>query len=183
MWGSSSPHSLRRLRQVRPPTLYATVVPTTIYELHPLKGVPPIQFGMSASQVRAAFTEVPTVFRKTLDSGEIYAYQHHALQVFFDAAQTVEFIEFSRSEHLHILYAGIDLLGTLAGQVIEQLSQLVPYDQNAPEQGYSYTFPTLELALWRPVLPQRRGGNEGRYFRTVGIGRAGYYSTGASPSL
>lgn len=133
---------------------------------------------MTSDQVRTAVSGDPFIFRKTPDSGEVYAYQGNAFQVFFSTAQSVEFIELSRSEHFSVSYQGIDLLGTPAKQVIEQMAQWATYDRDAPGQGYTYTFPTLELAFWRPVRPGRYTMGDGRYFSTVGIGRPGYYSAG-----
>ena len=45
-----------------------------------------------------------------------------------------------------------------------------------PEVGYSYIFPSLELSVWRPPLPNNTSDPDGRCFRTIGVGRKGYYS-------
>ena len=71
---------------------------------------------------------------------------------------------------------GLDLLETPADEVIEHLSATVEYDRLAPEQRYTFTFPDLQLALWRPVIPTSKRSKDGRYFKTVGLGCAGYFS-------
>ena len=70
----------------------------------------------------------------------------------------------------------IDLLNTDAMKVVSRLEALAAYDRTDSELGYSFIFPELELALWRPVLPESPKDKEGHYFDSVGIGVKGYFS-------
>jgi hypothetical protein len=49
------------------------------------------------------------------------------------------------------------------------------HDPKWREIPYSYIFRSLQLSLWRPVLPSSPSDAEGRYFSTIGIGVRGYY--------
>ena len=73
-------------------------------------------------------------------------------------------------------YRGTDVFAQPAARLVELVAQDGPYDPDDPELGYSYIFPHLELALWRPVLPEGEEDPEGRYFSTIGVGRPGYFS-------
>ena len=50
------------------------------------------------------------------------------------------------------------------------------FDDSHPELGYSYVYPALETALWRPVIPESEDDAEGLTFETVGVGARGYFS-------
>jgi len=43
------------------------------------------------------------------------------------------------------------------------------------EPGYSFTAPSLLMALWRPTIPEAPGDPDGRYFEGVLIAPPGYY--------
>lgn len=47
------------------------------------------------------------------------------------------------------------------------------HDDDDPELGFSYIFPSLELAFWRPGDDD----DEEPHFATVGIGVRGYFDT------
>ncbi|WP_146009458.1 hypothetical protein [Deinococcus planocerae] len=104
------------------------------------------------------------------------AYHGNAFQVFFDEEERIEFIELSRNDGIGAIFQGTDLLHTPAEQVILLLCSVANLDSNHSELGNTYTFPELELSLWRAVIPQGDGDSEGRFFNTVGIGKLGYFS-------
>ena len=151
-------------------------MPPVIYQLEPLVGIVPVRFGMSVQALEDAMPEPSAVFQKVVGGPEVHAYYQNALQVFLGAQRQVEFIELSRSDEVSAGYLGLDLLQTPAQEVIEHLSATAEYDRLAPEQGYTFTFHTLQLALWRPVIPTSKRSKDGRYFKTVGLGCAGYFS-------
>ena len=151
-----------------------------VYEVAPLKGVGSILLGMSRAGSRSAMGVSPETFRKsTADEFLTDAYNDSAFQVFFDAKETVEYIELSSGGPIPVVYKGISVFETQADELIEIISLDAPCDQNDPELGYSYIFPRLELSLWRPVIPESQNDEDGRYFSTIGIGRKGYYSNSA----
>ncbi|WP_244170753.1 hypothetical protein [Xanthomonas citri] len=63
-------------------------------------------------------------------------------------------------------------LSTPASRLVEKFLTVTPFDPFDKELGYSYVFPALELALWRPDMEEPQG----KYFSTVGIGCVGYFS-------
>jgi hypothetical protein len=149
------------------------------YEVVPHEGIGPIVFGMSREQSRAAMGTTPETFRKSgHDATETDAYHHSAFQVFFDK-DIVEYIELSADESVTATYKGRNVFETKAQELVDLVSREAPYDPEDPELGYSYIFPKLELALWRPLKPESEDDPEGRYFSTIGIGRQGYFSARA----
>jgi hypothetical protein len=142
--------------------------------VQPLQGIGPVQFGMHRADVRAAMNLPVESFQQTGAPAATDAYLESCFQVFYDAADTVEYIELSRGGSITAIYGALDIFVTEAEQVVEQIAQEAAVDETDPELGYSYVFPALELSLWRPVLPEYE--QEGRYFATIGVGRPGYYS-------
>ena len=112
----------------------------------------------------------PETFLKGADSERLTdAYHDSAFQVFFDADDRVEYVELSSDRAFGVLFADARVFSTPARALVQLLEQHAPYDPDEWELGYTYTFPRLELALWRPDKSQRN-------FSTVGVGRPGYFS-------
>ena len=59
--------------------------------------------------------------------------------------------------------------------MIEWMRGVSDFDADDPELGHSYVCPALDLSLWRPVVPEGPADDEGLTFRSVGVGRLGYY--------
>jgi hypothetical protein len=49
-------------------------------------------------------------------------------------------------------FQNLDLFHIKAEELVDTLDKLTPYDRDNPELGYSYTFPVIGLAFWRPVV-------------------------------
>ncbi len=143
------------------------------YVVTPHQGVGPIRFGMPRAVVQAALKLSPETFHKVGAQTLVDAYLEACFQVFYDAAHTVEYIELSRGGPVTALYQELDVFATTAEQVVQHLVQYAPFDASVPELGYSYIFPALDLSVWRPHLPKAEP--DGRFFATIGIGKAGYY--------
>jgi hypothetical protein len=131
------------------------------------------------------------------------AYLDSSFQVFFDAADRVEFIELSSGGPCVALYREARVLELSADEAIALVAQEAPpVDENG--DAMSVVFPALELSLWRPFAPYDAGDEifdsdenwesagfepiepppgdspgEGTTFATVGIGRRGYFSSAA----
>lgn len=121
-------------------------------------------------------TAPPHTFRKAATQ-RVDAYHNNSFQVFFDEQDTVEYIELSREESSFVtLYKGRDVFALLAEDLVALIAQDAAFDPNDWELGYSYVFPDLELAVWRPVLPENTDDLNGRSFSTIGVGRLGYFS-------
>ena len=99
-------------------------------------------------------------------------YYENALQVFFDEAETVEYIEVSRSSEIEAQLLGFEVFGVPAEALINLLethTQMHSFDG-----GYTYCSEELSFGLWRPVLPEP-GDDEGIFFATAGVGINGYF--------
>ena len=64
--------------------------------------------------------------------------------------------------------------------MIQWMRRVSDFDANDPELGYSYVYPELDLSLRRPVVAEGPEDVEGLTFRSVGVGRIGYYGKGTS---
>jgi len=130
---------------------------------------------MSRQEVQEVFDLPAYTFFKL---GELVdAFFGNSFQVFYDASeQHAEYIEVSKSAEFTVLYKGINVFTLPADELISLIANDSPFDPTDPELGYSYVFPDLELACWRPILPEGLDDNEGRFFATVGIGTKGYFS-------
>jgi len=108
------------------------------------------------------------------DGPLVDAYHSSAFQVFFDGSDRVEFVELSRSDEIEARYDGVPVLALPAWEAIEYMTTKAPFNPDDPELGFSYEFPSLETAIWRPEDDDEEP--EGRTFMTIGVGRLGYFS-------
>ncbi len=90
----------------------------------------------------------------------------------------LEFIEFSENGNAVVDIYGISVFETPAEQLIQLVSEKsgFEFDKEEPETPYCFIFPEIELAFWRPVIPEESDDNEGEFFSTVAIGSKGYYT-------
>ena len=131
--------------------------------------------GISQDDSRRAFAEIPARYEKVVGSGTLVeAYFESTFQVFFSKSSgLVEYIELSRNPDFRVSLDDIDVFSIPADELIGRISIVRDSEFVSEDGGYSYLFPSLELYLWRPVLPGELD-DEGRYFETVGIGVPGY---------
>lgn len=143
-------------------------------EVSPLVGVGSVKLGMSRDEVHAVMGAPPVSFKKVPTSRHpTEAWHQSGFQVFYGGIEPrVEFIELSANCGFEVRCLGQPVFQTPASKLVKQLATISPFDQSDRELGYSYVFPALELAVWRPVMEEP----EGKYFSTVGIGCAGYFS-------
>lgn len=145
------------------------------FVLDPLNGVGPIRLGASRDAVLAAFGTPPQRFHKTPTSRyPIDAWFENGFQVSYGGdTPTVEYIELAHGHDFEALVFGISVFATTVPALVGEIGQRAKIDDADPELGYSYIFPSLELAFWRPIDDDE----ETPYFYTVGIGVPGYFST------
>jgi hypothetical protein len=149
------------------------------YDVAPHRGVGPVRLGMTRAEARVAMGLKPTPLGRRPAAGpwRIDAYHKNAFQVHVDDEERVEYIELSSGEpSFTATYKGREVLALPADVLVRLVSQDGAYDSQDPELGYSHVFPSLELALWRPVLPEDPDDPDGRHFATVGVGKPGYFS-------
>jgi hypothetical protein len=142
-----------------------------VYRIEPHIGVGPVRLAMTRNEARAAMLASSQSCQED-PHAKRDLYHRNAFQVFYDATETVEYIELSRGGDFDATFAGERILEIPADDAVRFVESFAPYSTSDPELGWSYVFPALDLSLWRPVT----GGEEGRTFATVGVGRAGYYA-------
>lgn len=148
------------------------------FELVPLKGAGVLRIGMTRREVRDAMAEPPKSFSKTNDAVQpTDGFYDLCVQVFYDANGLAEYIELSRDSCIVAELGGIPIFDIPASELLKLLGREADYDSDSEEDPTDVVFPDLAMSLWRP------GGNEpdddgSKYFRTVGIGRVGYYDVG-----
>jgi len=141
--------------------------------IEPLHGIRDgVQFGMSREEARAMLAPESA---EPFSRGEsVDGFFDASVQFSYDENGEVEFIEFARNHGHRVLLEDFDIFAAPAVSVVEFLKQHHQLRSDDSEPGYSFRFPSIELGLWRPVLPED-GSDEGTYFESVGFGRAGYY--------
>ena len=133
---------------------------------------------MTRAEARAAIgVEAREFMKDQSDTVPTDAFHASSFQVFYDASERVEYIELSKSEEVEPIVFGEKILQLRADDAVELVERHAAFDESHPELGYSYVFPALELALWRPVIPESEDDEEGRTFSTAGVGVSGYFST------
>ena len=147
----------------------------------PHVGVGAVRLGMSRDDSRVAMGLLLQSFNDDVSELANDAYildeGRSGFYVFFDADDRVEYIELSGVSNA--VYKETLIFSTLAEQLTEIISRDADYDPDDPELGYAYTYPQLELALWRSAKPDIDSDNieEGKFFAIIGIGKAGYFSS------
>ena len=158
-------------------TLIAGLTNCMRFDITPLLGVGPVLLGMPRADVRAVMGETPDEFFKAEGA-------HHATDSYYDSAfqvsysdepPVVNFVEVFGGGGVEIFLEGMDVFATDAATVIAKVTERHAFDEHDPELGYTYVFPELELAFWRPSIPNDEF-DEGRFFSTVAIGLRGYFA-------
>ena len=143
------------------------------FDITPHRGVGPIRFGMSRAEVHERLGKPDHVD----DAREWFL---DGFAVDFDSIGVVEFIELAKSPRFKALFNGHCLHELDADDVVALVAGSAPFDEDAPELGYTYIFPKLQLTFWRPTVPdqgQPPDDPDGRHFHAVGLGREGYFDS------
>lgn len=144
------------------------------FVLDPLNGVGPIPLGASREAVLTSLGTPEETFYKTSSSRyPTDAWFQNGLQVFYEGdTPTVAFVELTNDPDVEAVLFGLPVCATPVPNLIAEVMRHATLDEADPELGYAYTFPSLELAFWRPDEDDA----ECPYFATVGIGIPGYFS-------
>jgi len=145
-------------------------------------GIGEIVLGATKEQVE----EVLDQYAMLPDIGEFIPSMFNSIE--YDSDERVKFIEFSNPYHTKVscLYTEVDIFRTKVDELVEYLDKISPYQRDAPELGYMYTFPQLGMTLWRPTIVTEADletvseemleeAKEGLYFMTVSLARPGYW--------
>jgi len=149
-------------------------------EVEPHVGAGPIKLGLSREEVRKVMGAPFRTYAKVPGEPLTDTYFGTDLQVCYDATDRVEYIELNGPGSINPTLRGRTLLFAPAQEVIEWMRGISDFDSDDPELGHSYVYPALDLSLWRPIVPEGPEDVEGLTFRSVGVGRLGYYSKGSS---
>ena len=158
----------------KPDTLGRTAWRMLTFEILPGVSVGPVAIGMNRSQVHSVLGQ-PELVVPGPDERHWFL---SGLAVDFDPLGQVEFIEVARSPVFRALFRGTALREVPAGDAVKLVSREDSVDQNDPEFGYSFSFRTLRLSLWRGSIPdegQAEFDDDGHSFESVAIWRVGYW--------
>jgi hypothetical protein len=150
------------------------------FEVEPHVGAGPIKLGQSRDEVREVMGAPFRTYSRVPGEPLTDTYFGTDLQVSYDARDRVEYIELNGPGSINPTLRGRTLLFAPADEVIEWMRGISDFDADDPELGYSYVYPAIDLSLWRPVVPEGPADVEGSTFRSVGVGRVGYYGKGHS---
>ena len=107
----------------------------------------------------------------------------------YDRNDKLEFIEFSKvSEGTPVLLHEIDVFNLEGEALLKEIENISSdsFNQENSEPPYTYIFDSLEIAIDRPTTPEEYeegeaessdGYENGKYFRSIGIGCKGYFSS------
>ena len=164
------------------------------FELKTHIGVGVVKFGQTREEIQLALGKPEYSSKKSIfNYGDFslpvpakIGYYKNELQITFDNEDRADFIEFSGkdSEYIEVYLSDIEIFKTPAPQLIEKISFTTnsEFDKDGNEIPYSYVFPSIDLAVWRQVVPildeqsePIPESDEGKYFWTIGIGKKGYF--------
>lgn len=164
------------------------------FDLKPHTGAGNINLGMTKDEIRSILGQPEYSSKKSvMGYGDFPipipakdGYFKNELQITFDDNNRADFIEFSgkNSEFVKVYLNEVDIFKTPAQLLIQKISDSTnsEFDKEDDEIPYSYVFPSIDLAVWRQVIPEQDEqteeipeSDEGKYFWTIGIGIKGYY--------
>lgn len=159
------------------------VRPVTTFEVTSGVGTGPVALAAPRSDVHRAMGRPNNVERLTDEhSSQNRDFFHsNAFQVFYDARDRVEYVELSLDPTFRVVLQGRPVLLEPADQIITWAETLWRLDRTDKEFPYSAVFPDVDLAFWRPTVPEpgapidTEGQTAGLTFETVGVGIPGYF--------
>ncbi len=148
------------------------------YLIEPLLGVGPVRLGMTCEEVRQSMATPRHSFLKTPHSQhETDAFHQGAFQVFYTGeSPTVEYIELSGGGEVRAIFGGQSVFEIPADELVAILGRQYKQQNDDDAAPCDVLFPDLQVSLWRPYAPDSPEDEDGRYFATIGIGVAGYYT-------
>jgi hypothetical protein len=142
-----------------------------VIELDPPRGVGLVRIGSSRAEAWRTLGNYGVVkhfSRAGKESSLVVRGQDNEVTIvaYFDSGDRVEAIEVARpAAAVKVVYAGVDLFGTCADEVVRTLSMSATVVES--EGGSTYRVKALLLALWRATVPESDDDPDGRYFESV----------------
>lgn len=150
-----------------------------VIDLDPPRGGGGLRIGMSIEDAEQSLREMPGFVPPAPGEVRNRGFAHYeselSIAVDFDSLGVVRAIEMFRPERgVRVTFRGVDLFAETADSVIVQLSEM--FSLEIEDGGLNVTAPSVFIGLWRSVLPEESGGEEGRHFESVVIAAPGYGS-------
>jgi len=145
-----------------------------IFEIEPHRGIGPVSFGMTRSEIVAAMAKCGggSPVARNMETDCFY---ENAFQVSFGDAGRVDFIEVSSGFPAEIRFAGRDVFDLHADDLLRLIRDIEQEDPALSEPDDSYVFSGLILTLWgRDEQYDYKGGGQRPVFAAVGIGAPSY---------
>jgi hypothetical protein len=143
------------------------------FEIVPGVGVGPVRFGMHPADVQRLLG-APQHVKNDDASHERQSFLGGFMVDFREGR--VEFIELAKSEQFRATFHGASLHDLPPEEAVSFVSQYAAYDDADPELGHSFVFLALQLALWRPYVPDPDEPDDDDYsFHAVSVGVGGYF--------
>lgn len=163
------------------------------FDLKPHIGAGSLKLGMTKEEIRSLLGQPEYSSEKSsIEYGDISiptpakdGYFENELQITFDNDGKADYIEFygKDAEHTEVYLNNIDIFRVPAQKLLKEIvtSTRCEFDNEDDEIPYSYVFRSIDLSVWRQLIPEQDEEtevpetDEGKYFWTVGIGIKGYY--------
>ncbi|MEU7035226.1 hypothetical protein ABZ958_16270 [Streptomyces sp. NPDC046237] len=138
-----------------------------------------LQIGMSIEAAEQSLQEMPGFVPPAPGEVRNRGFAHYeselSISVDFDSLGVVRAIELFRPEKdVQVVFRGVNLFTESADAVISQLAEM--FHVEIEDGGLNITAPSVFIGLWRSVLPEDSGGDDGRHFESVIIAAPGYGS-------
>ena len=148
-------------------------------DLHPPTGVGPADIGVSLGEAEAALAALGDVVTpdplRPRQRGFVPFQSGLSIALHGDGDGNVVAVEVYRSDDDSVLFDGTDVFRTSADEVIALLESRTRIRQE--EDGRTVVAPELSMSLWRGTLPEFPGDEDGRYFESALVAKAGYFGT------
>ncbi|MBB6049026.1 hypothetical protein [Armatimonas rosea] len=142
-----------------------------VFDIVPQKGIGPVRLGMSREESRVALAEygAPLSYQRSDDEPASDFYGALCLRVDFDTNGKAAFLEASPVVGNPFLLHNVDIFATPMDDLAEAIAAYTPIDEDDPEYGYTYHFPSWGLTLWRSVLPDDSDDGNGTFAESIAL--------------
>lgn len=144
------------------------------FVIEPHRGIGPVSFGMSRSEVSAAMAAVgggPPRPRNEETDG----FFDFCIQVSYDEGGRAEFVEVANDAALVFAFQGRDVFDMPGAELLDLIGALDQPDPDLSREGCEYIFPRLILTLWDlDEQYDHKGGEQRPVFAAVGVGTPKY---------
>ena len=116
-----------------------------ILEIEQNVGIGQIKLGMEREEVYKVLD------KRGEDNATIEWIRNYHIEYRNDKVVFIE-IPNSVSDDYFVLYQGVDVFKTEAKLLVRHITEYGKYEETDQELGYTYSFPSLGIGLWRPSI-------------------------------